>query len=189
MKQQVVGIELSSSEQYELNRNIILGFLRMKKKILVVGPLASGKTFLLEFLKKQSNASEFLFIDSIYGYEEYSPLVSRGGVVAAAQTVGQVCRSLDLSCAELISKIDIVVQTDQIGTINIIDAKLFNEDENDFEVFIRDSIVFTDEAAQILECTIQNVHKMIKDGKITPIKQTSNATLFLRKELMSLKKS
>lgn len=51
------------------------------------------------------------------------------------------------------------------------------------EDFIRGNTVNTPEAIEILKCSRQNIHSLIKKGKITPIKEMARDRLFWRDDI------
>ncbi|OZQ97343.1 hypothetical protein [Paenibacillus sp. VTT E-133291] len=180
--------KLSLSEQYELSRSIVLGLLRLKKKILVVGPIASGKTYLIDYLKSQAETEKFKFIDSISSNEEFLPLLHLDSVIATAQNVEHVCNSLNILLPDLLTRINIIIQTNHIGSIKINDSKSFKLESNvSWREFVQENIIYTEEAASILNCTKQNIHKLIGENKIIPLKQSRNMTLYLKEEISLLK--
>lgn len=59
----------------------------------------------------------------------------------------------------------------------------FKNDE-ELKLFISENIITTVEAAEILNCTRQNIDGMVKKKKITPVKQTQRDKLFLRSDIL-----
>lgn len=54
---------------------------------------------------------------------------------------------------------------------------------DDFISFVKNNIVDTYEATQILECTRQNIDDLIKRGKISPIKSGKKNNLFIKEDI------
>ncbi|MCC5465558.1 helix-turn-helix domain-containing protein [Pelosinus baikalensis] len=59
----------------------------------------------------------------------------------------------------------------------------FKSDE-ELKLFISDNIITTMEAAAILNCSRQNIDKMVKGNKLIPVKQTQRDKLFLKSDVM-----
>lgn len=55
---------------------------------------------------------------------------------------------------------------------------------SDFQSFISHSVVNVAEAAEILDCSRQNVEYLTKNGKLHPIKSSAKSTLYLKSEIM-----
>lgn len=55
--------------------------------------------------------------------------------------------------------------------------------DDDFKMFIIRNVVNTAEAAQLLNCSRQNIDDLVKRGKLHPIKATGKNTLFLKSEI------
>ena len=55
--------------------------------------------------------------------------------------------------------------------------------KEDFSAFIRDRIVNSAEAAQMLNCSRQNIDDLIKRGKLVPIKETKKDRLFYKSDI------
>lgn len=71
---------------------------------------------------------------------------------------------------------------------------LYEGDENmkypinnreELEKVIADEILTTMEAAALLNCSRQNIDKMVKGKKITPVKQTQRDKLFLKSDVLA----
>ena len=58
----------------------------------------------------------------------------------------------------------------------------FKNDE-ELKLFINENIITTMEAAVLLNCSRQNIDKMVPH-KITPVKQTQRDKLFLRSDIL-----
>ncbi|EOW9530532.1 helix-turn-helix domain-containing protein [Bacillus cytotoxicus] len=56
------------------------------------------------------------------------------------------------------------------------------------ENFIRNEVLATPEAMEILEISRARMSAMIKAGKLVPIKKLGNVSLFLRKDIAEKKK-
>ncbi|MGI2826046.1 helix-turn-helix domain-containing protein [Bacillus cytotoxicus] len=56
------------------------------------------------------------------------------------------------------------------------------------ENFIRNEVLTTPEAMEILEISRARMSAMIKAGKLVPIKKLGNVSLFLRKDIAEKKK-
>ena len=59
------------------------------------------------------------------------------------------------------------------------------EADEDLKLFISENIITTMEAADILNCSRQNIDKMVKGEKITPVKQTQRDKLFLKSDVLA----
>lgn len=61
--------------------------------------------------------------------------------------------------------------------------------------FLNEEVITTAEAASILDCTRQNIKRLVDIGKLTPIRELDRDRLFLkadiinRKEQMNMKKN
>jgi hypothetical protein len=62
----------------------------------------------------------------------------------------------------------------------------FNSRE-ELEGFIKNEVLTTSEAKEILNVTKQRLNTLVKTGRITPVKKTKNDSLFLRIDVMKLK--
>lgn len=60
----------------------------------------------------------------------------------------------------------------------------FDSDE-DLKLFISENIITTMEAADLLNCSRQNIDKMVEGKKITPLKQTKRDKLFLKGDILA----
>ena len=56
--------------------------------------------------------------------------------------------------------------------------------KNDFSIFIRDRIVNSAEAAELLNCSRQNIDDLVKRGKLIPIKETKKDRLFYESDIL-----
>ncbi len=54
----------------------------------------------------------------------------------------------------------------------------------DFEAFVAQRVINANEAAEILNCSRQNINDLIKRGKLHPIKSSSRNTLLLKSEVL-----
>ena len=97
---------------------------------------------------------------------------------------------------ELFSNVD--VQAGGYGVfwednLTISDAKLFDNGINiplsssDFKNFVLHMVINTAEAAELLECSRQNINDLVRRGKLHPVKITDKNTLFLKSEIMKRK--
>lgn len=77
--------------------------------------------------------------------------------------------------------------------LNIADETLYNCGVDipltldDFRQFVASRIVNTAEAAEILECSRQNIDDLIRRGKLHPVKATPRNNLFLKSEIIQRK--
>ncbi|UZD72920.1 helix-turn-helix domain-containing protein [Bacillus siamensis] len=55
------------------------------------------------------------------------------------------------------------------------------------EDFIKNEVLSTTEVAEILDVNKQRMSKLIKDGRIEPVKKIGNTSLFLRQDAEALK--
>ena len=53
--------------------------------------------------------------------------------------------------------------------------------------FVNDEIVNTSEALEILECSRQNLNKLVKSGTLVPIKEMVRDRLFFKKDILNRK--
>ena len=73
--------------------------------------------------------------------------------------------------------------------LNIADSVLYDGGKvvplslDDFRSFVESRIVNTAEAAEILDCSRQNIDDLIRRGKLHPVKATPKNKLFLKSEL------
>ncbi len=61
-------------------------------------------------------------------------------------------------------------------------ARIFAED---MTAYIQHNLISTGEAAELLGCSRQNIADMIRRGKLTPIREEKNNSLFLRADILS----
>ncbi|WP_437834609.1 helix-turn-helix domain-containing protein (plasmid) [Niallia taxi] len=71
-----------------------------------------------------------------------------------------------------------------MSDINI-DRKSLKEDWG--RSFIQEEALFTSEAAELLGCSRQAIHKLVKKGMLVPVKDSGKERLFLRREIMHYK--
>lgn len=53
--------------------------------------------------------------------------------------------------------------------------------------FVNDEIVNTSEALEILECSRQNLNKLVKSGALVPIKEMVRDRLFFKEDILKRK--
>lgn len=53
--------------------------------------------------------------------------------------------------------------------------------------FVNDEIVNTSEALEILECSRQNLSKLVKSGTLVPIKEMVRDKLFFKEDILNRK--
>lgn len=63
------------------------------------------------------------------------------------------------------------------------------ESNEELKSFVADNIITTMEAAEILDCTRQNIDRLVSTGKLTPIKQTQRDKLFFKADILARTKS
>jgi len=59
------------------------------------------------------------------------------------------------------------------------------ESEDELKQFITENIITTMEASEILDCSRQNIDKLVQRGKLTPVKQTLRDKLFLKDDILA----
>lgn len=59
------------------------------------------------------------------------------------------------------------------------------ESDNELKQFIIENIITTLEAAEILNCSRQNIDKLMQKGKLIPVKQTLRDKLFLKSDILA----
>lgn len=60
----------------------------------------------------------------------------------------------------------------------------FNSKE-ELAKFIASEVVDTSEAAELLQCSRQNLDNLVKRGKLTPIRSLSKTKLFFKEDILS----
>ena len=60
----------------------------------------------------------------------------------------------------------------------------FNSNE-ELKQFIAENVITTMEAAEILECSRQNIDRLVSIGKLVPIKQTQRDKLFFKADILA----
>ncbi|MFR4538284.1 MAG: helix-turn-helix domain-containing protein [Anaerotignaceae bacterium] len=55
--------------------------------------------------------------------------------------------------------------------------------EDELRNFIKDNVITTTEAIQILGCSRQYINKLVSEKKLIPIKKVSNVTLFFKSDV------
>ena len=89
----------------------------------------------------------------------------------------------------------VAVQTGGYGVcwgedLTLADSALYEEGETvplspaDFRSFVENCVVNTAEAAELLDCSRQNIDDLVRRGKLHPIRATPKNKLFLKSELM-----
>ncbi|MEC2444995.1 DNA-binding protein [Bacillus cereus] len=61
------------------------------------------------------------------------------------------------------------------------------ESQEEIIKFVNDEIVNTSEALKILECSRQNLNKLVKSGTLVPIKEMVRDRLFFKKDILNRK--
>ncbi|AJA23179.1 TPA: DNA-binding protein [Bacillus thuringiensis] len=61
------------------------------------------------------------------------------------------------------------------------------ESQEELIKFVNDEIVNTSEALKILECSRQNLNKLVKSGTLVPIKEMVRDRLFFKKDILNRK--
>lgn len=61
------------------------------------------------------------------------------------------------------------------------------ESKEELIKFVNDEIVNTSEALEILECSRQNLNKLVKSGTLVPIKEMVRDRLFFKKDILNRK--
>ncbi|HFK1785111.1 DNA-binding protein [Bacillus cereus group sp. MYBK120-1] len=61
------------------------------------------------------------------------------------------------------------------------------ESKKELIKFVNDEIVNTSEALKILECSRQNLNKLVKSGTLVPIKEMVRDRLFFKKDILNRK--
>ncbi|MCT2347193.1 helix-turn-helix domain-containing protein [Bacillales bacterium AN1005] len=59
--------------------------------------------------------------------------------------------------------------------------------EKELRSFIQDQLLFTSEAAELLECSRQAISLAVKNGTLEPVKDTGKERLFLRSDIIAYK--
>lgn len=74
-------------------------------------------------------------------------------------------------------------------------TKINIQSVEELKQFLNEDVITTAEAAGILDCTRQNIKRLVDIGKLTPIRELDRDRLFLkadiisRKEQMNMKKN
>lgn len=61
------------------------------------------------------------------------------------------------------------------------------ESQEELIKFVNDEIVNTSEALKTLECSRQNLNKLVKSGTLVPIKEMVRDRLFFKKDILNRK--
>ncbi|PGA10242.1 DNA-binding protein [Bacillus mycoides] len=61
------------------------------------------------------------------------------------------------------------------------------ESKDELIKFVKDEIVNTSEALEILECSRQNLNKLVKSGTLVPIKEMVRDRLFFKEDILQRK--
>lgn len=61
------------------------------------------------------------------------------------------------------------------------------KNKEELEEYIRQNVINTTEAVEILGCSRQNIHNLIQKNKITPIKEMPRDRLFWRDDIENRK--
>lgn len=56
---------------------------------------------------------------------------------------------------------------------------------DEFKQFIAENLLTTQESADILGCTRQNIDRLVSAGKLLPVKQTQRDKLFYKKDIIA----
>ncbi len=95
--------------------------------------------------------------------------------------------------AELFKKVRIIVGGYGLtwgNLLNISNNYLFDNGKeipltiDDFKCFISEELVNSSEAAELLNCSRQNIDDLVKRGKLRPVKQSEKNKLFLKDEVL-----
>jgi len=57
------------------------------------------------------------------------------------------------------------------------------ENEKELKTYLRNNLMSAADAAEMLGCTRQNIHLLVREQKIIPVKLTKGDTLFLKSDL------
>lgn len=102
------------------------------------------------------------------------------------------CKSL-LSKHEIFSSVEIL--TDGYGVswgtvLSIPNEKLYDKGKaidlsiDDFKSFVSNRVISISQAAEMLDCSKQNISDLIKRGKLNPIRSTGNSILLMKNEVI-----
>ena len=75
-------------------------------------------------------------------------------------------------------------------TMSISDAELYDTgitiplSSSDFKNFVEHRVINAAEAAELLDCSRQNINDLVKRNKLHPVKATDKNTLFLKSEVI-----
>lgn len=58
------------------------------------------------------------------------------------------------------------------------------KDEKELRKFINEEILFTSEVAELLNCTRQYIYKLVKEGKLEPVKTATKERLFFKSDIL-----
>ncbi|MBW7475938.1 helix-turn-helix domain-containing protein [Paenibacillus oenotherae] len=61
------------------------------------------------------------------------------------------------------------------------------ESKEELTAWLAQEVVTTSEAMEILDCKRQNIHGFVKNGKLTPIKDSGKDRLFWRADVLQRK--
>ena len=74
--------------------------------------------------------------------------------------------------------------------MSISDTELYDKgtkiplSSSDFKDFVEHRVINAAEAAELLDCSRQNINDLVKRDKLHPVKATDKSTLFLKSEVM-----
>lgn len=147
--------------QYEIQCCILSGLLNLQKKVLIVGPMASGKSYLLERLKEKTASSDnsIEFIENIWEGDLSSFHVNKGMAIET-QCMDDVADLLNISTEDLLISTDYIVKT-RGRQLEIMKGKDYQEDNpldirfGGIRTFIEKNVLFPNEAATMLHITRQ----------------------------------
>lgn len=60
---------------------------------------------------------------------------------------------------------------------------------DDLKSFLAAEVITTNEAAEILDCTRQNIKRLVDNGKLEPLRSLDKDRLFLRSDILERKEN
>jgi predicted DNA-binding transcriptional regulator AlpA len=67
-------------------------------------------------------------------------------------------------------------------------VKIVLDDRENLVNFVKENVLGASEVMEILGCSNQYVHQLVKEGKLKPIKQFPRFNFFLKSDVEALKK-
>lgn len=152
--------EIPAEIRQRVNKNIEC-FYRFSENSFIFF-LKSGETLRLDY--EQTSNDELLRFKRLFSY--YNP-------------------ALDLSVAAGGGSLRLGLQHEVTRETILSESQAIPFSLSDFRALVSNALVTTDEAAQMLNCSRQNIDSLVKRGKLTPVKESPKGKVFLKQDVVA----